>query len=73
MHPRHKGKPFNCCDQIGSYQCCADKTEVSPMAQEIGIGATMFLLANKSLALLFLALTVINIPVYAFYYYSNPI
>ena len=32
----------------------------------------MFLLATKALAILFFFLTVINIPVYAFYYASNP-
>jgi hypothetical protein len=38
-----------------------NKTEVSEMAQEIGIGPTMFLMSTKSLSMFFLLLTLINL------------
>ena len=71
FHPRIDGKSFGCCAKLGSYGCCGE-SEVTPLSQQIGVGATMFLLATKSLAWLFFFLTILNIPVYAFYYASNP-
>lgn len=71
MHPRKGGQSFSICERLGSYSCCGD-VQVTDLSQEIGVGATMFLLATKSLAWLFFFLTILNLPVFAFYYASNP-
>ena len=41
------------------------------MAEEIGLGPTMFLISAKSLAWFFFVITIINIPTYMFFYNSN--
>ena len=43
------------------------------MATQIGLGATLFLLATKALSWFFFFLTIINIPVYVFYHNANPV
>jgi hypothetical protein len=43
------------------------------LAKEIGVGSTMFLMSTKALSFLFFWLTILNIPVFMFYYNSNPI
>jgi hypothetical protein len=66
MHPRKPDTTrFGICERLGALHC--QKT-VSDSAKELGIGATMFLLTTKSLAILFGVLTFLNIPVMAFYY-----
>jgi hypothetical protein len=80
MHPRNSEdvvenkdgkitrKTFSIFGKIGSFgfmKCCASDT--TPMAKEIGIGATMFLMTTKSLSWFFLILTIINLPLFAFY------
>lgn len=46
--------------------CCNKKP--SPLAQELGIGASLFLMTTRSLGTFFVILTIINIPIFAFYY-----
>ena len=41
------------------------------MAKELGLGPAIFLMSTKALTLLFLVLTIINVPVYAFFYEAN--
>jgi hypothetical protein len=60
---------FSLCDTLGVLpilRCCNPKA--SPLAQEIGIGASLFLMTTKAMATLFLVLTILNIPIFAFYY-----
>jgi hypothetical protein len=60
---------FGLCDTLGVLpilRCCNPKA--SPLAQEIGIGASLFLMTTKAMATLFLVLTILNIPIFAFYY-----
>jgi hypothetical protein len=38
------------------------------MASEIGLGPTLFLMSTKSLACLFLVITIINLPILIFFY-----
>lgn len=41
------------------------------MQQQVGLGPTLLLMTTKALAYLFLFLTLLNIPVYLFYYSGN--
>jgi hypothetical protein len=50
-------------------KCC--DSPVTPLAKEIGLGPTMFLMSTKALSILFFFLTIINLPVYLFFYQSN--
>jgi hypothetical protein len=47
-------------------KCCNRKA--SPLAQELGIGASLFLMTTQALIWLFVVLTILNIPIFAFYY-----
>ena len=38
------------------------------LAKELGVGPTLFLMSTRSMAVLFLVLTIVNIPLFAFYY-----
>lgn len=69
-----KRVPFGICDTLGGHDfcCCCRSEEVSEMSKQIGVGATLFLMSTKSLAVLFFFLTIINIPVYMFYFASHP-
>lgn len=77
MHPRKElndtgGKKFGICDELGFYPlCCCKQRAVSPMAKEIGLGPTMFLISAKTLAWFFVVLTILNVPTYMFFYKSN--
>ena len=66
--------PFGICDTVGGHDfcCCCRSRQVSKMSKEIGVGATLFLMSTKSLSILFFFLTIINIPVYMFYFASHP-
>jgi hypothetical protein len=66
-------KQFGMCDYLGSHHwlCCGVDDKISPLSKQIGIGATMFLMSAKSLACLFFVLTLINIPVFLFYWGSD--
>ena len=72
LHPNKGGKSFGVCENLGSYGLCSKNIKITELSKEIGIGPTMFLLATKSLAWLFFFCTIINIPVFAFYFTSNP-
>lgn len=77
MHPRKVqdetgGRTFGICDELGYYPVCWCKQKpVSPMAKEIGLGPTMFLISAKALAWFFVVLTILNVPTYMFFYESN--
>ena len=52
------------------FQKAHDKT-VTPVCKEIGLGPSMLLLQTKAVTILFLILTIINIPIFVFYGASN--
>ena len=57
------------CDRLGCLpmcKCC--NRQASALAKELGFGASLFLMTTQALAILFLVLTIINIPIFAFYY-----
>jgi hypothetical protein len=60
------------CAKVGKIPIWQNTTtEPSDLAKELGIGPTMFLLTTRAMAWLFFALTIINIPVFAFYYHGT--
>ena len=71
-HPRDENQPFGICDHLGRYSLCG-RTKVSLMAKELGLGPAIFLMSTKALTLLFFFLTIINVPVYAFFYQANDV
>jgi len=59
---------FGICEKLGSLQlckCCIGDT--TPMAKQIGLGATLFLMSTKALAMFFFVLFLLNVPVLMFY------
>lgn len=63
---------FNFCDHLGSLPfCCCGSRKVSEMAQQIGIGPTLFLMSTKALSWFFFFLTLVNAPVFLLYYYGH--
>lgn len=59
---------FGLCETLGSLKlcrCCLSQT--TDMAKQIGIGATLFLMSTKALAIFFFILFFLNIPVLIFY------
>ena len=43
-------------------------SEPTELAAELGVGPTMFLMSTRAMAFLFLVLTVVNIPLFSYYY-----
>lgn len=43
-------------------------SEPTELAKELGVGPTLFLMSTRAMAILFMVLTVLNIPLFAFYY-----
>ena len=84
-HPTDlKGNSFGICEELGYLpcsNCCfpvrknpktgAQEIEVRRLHQQLGLGPTLFLMKTKTLAYLFLFLTILNLPVMAFYYSGN--
>ena len=72
MHPMRGEESFGICSRVGRYPMlkCME-SPITPLAKEIGLGPTMFLMSSKALSVLFFFLTIINLPVYLFYYSSN--
>ena len=63
---------FSICEDIGSLpmsNCCRRKT--TDMAKQIGIGPSIFLMTTKALSWFFLLMTILNTPVFIFYYAGN--
>jgi len=74
-------RPFSICDDIGSLPCCncgfnkkknlkngQDDIEIPLITQQLGLGASLLLMATKAMAWLFFFLTLLNLPAFAFYY-----
>ena len=64
-HPIDGEKSFSVCASIGKFN------EIKPAGKEIGLGASLFLLQTRAIANLFLVLSIINLPVYFFFYASD--
>lgn len=67
-------RSFSLCDELGflapCFPCCK-KDKPTLMAQKIGLGPSLFLMSTKAFAWFFLAITVLNIPVIAFFASGN--
>lgn len=48
------------------------KKDTTPLAQQIGIGPTLFLLTTRTLGYFFLFLTLVNLPILHLYQGTNP-
>ena len=70
-HPHDNDERFGICDALGDYAGCCDRGEVKPMAKEIGLGPTLFLITVRKLTCFFLIVSILNIPVYLFLWFSN--
>jgi len=71
-HPTNEdGRFFPVCIELGSLSCCKrgkQKYVITEQQQEVGLGPTLLLMVTKSFFWLFLWLTLISLPVYAFFY-----
>lgn len=67
------GERFSIFADIGNLKCqCSSKySEVTYFSQQLGLGASLYLMTTKALALLFLILTVINVPAMLIYFNGN--
>jgi hypothetical protein len=71
IHPRKQGsKKFGICDSVGYLNCCG-KADITDLAKEIGVGPALFLMSTKSLTIFFFIISIINAPVYVFYWMSG--
>jgi hypothetical protein len=75
FHPTNDdGKSFPVCIELGSLPCCKKKNykiQITEQQQQVGLGPTLLLMVTKQLVWLFFWLTLINLPVFAFFYYGN--
>lgn len=64
---------FPICDNIGTLRpavgCCP--METTEMAKQLGLGPTLFLMSTKAMSWFFLFMTILNVPVMAFYLSGN--
>jgi hypothetical protein len=74
FHPRNRREkkkfaPFGAdLSYLPISACQINKSEwVTPAAREIGLGPTLFIMTQKAFMYLFLVITIINIPLFAFY------
>ena len=84
-HPcNDDGESYGMCEELGWLPCmnlCFDKKKnkatkkdeinVTEVQKRIGLGPSLLLMTTKALGYLFLYLTILNIPVYLFYYSGN--
>ena len=62
---------FGICGSIGLLPVCMclnKKGKPTNLAQELGVGPTLFLMSTRAMAWLFFVLTIINFPAFAYYY-----
>lgn len=77
------GTRFSICTSLGclpAMQCCWDKKQdknggkqikITKQVQQIGLGPYLMLMVAKSFAWLFFILSVLNLPVFLFYFEGN--
>ena len=60
---------FSLFDRLGflPMSSYSSEQEISPMASQIGLGPSLFLMSTKALGYFFLLLTILNIPLFLFY------
>ena len=66
---KSRQESFSIFEDVGTLKvvkCCNER--ISPMAIELGIGPTLFLLSTKAMAWFFFFLTIINLPLFYFYF-----
>ena len=64
--------PFDITDNLGTLMPIKSWiSETSPMARQLGSGPSLFLMSTKAFAIFFVFLTILNIPVFRFYYYGK--
>lgn len=66
---KSRQESFSIFEDVGTLKvvkCCNER--ISPLAIELGIGPTLFLLSTKAMAWFFFFLTIINLPLFYFYY-----
>jgi len=71
MHPRdNTKKKFPCCTSLGTFPGIFGQfnEEMTVISQQFQIGPTMFLMTLKQLMWVFFFLSIINIPLYTFYW-----
>lgn len=64
----HEEERFGVFDELGFLpigKCC--EKDIEEMAQQIGIGPTLFLLSTKALGYFFLFVTILSLPIIVFY------
>ena len=71
-HKEVKQVPFNVRDNLGTLSPVSFLLgETTPMARQLGAGPSLFLLSTKAFAWFFVFLTVLNIPLFRYFYYGN--
>ena len=70
-HPRDKveNEVFKYTEPLGYLpfmECCV--SEPTQLAKELGVGPTLFLMSTRAMAGLFFILTLVNIPLFGYYY-----
>ena len=66
--------PFDLTDELGTLMPAKSwMKETSEMARQLGVGQSLFLLSTKAFAWLFVFLTILNFPLFAYYYYGKDI
>lgn len=70
-HPHDNDERFNIYNDLGDYPGCCSEGSVRPMAKEIGLGPSLFLISTRKLMCFFFLIAVLNLPVYLFLWFSN--
>ena len=67
-----KRKTFHICSPIGLLPIFKNlinpEDQVRDLAQELGVGPSLFLMSTRAMFWLFTLLSILNIPVFAYYY-----
>lgn len=76
MHPKNsRHEKFGVCDNLNRFNFCScfkDKKEkISDLSKGIGLGPSLFLMATRALGTFFFIMTLVNIPVYLFFYNAS--
>lgn len=66
----NKDRNFSWREDIGILPICKclNRKQPTRLAQELGIGATLFLMSTRAMTILFAVLSIMNIPLFIFYY-----
>lgn len=70
-HPHDNDQRFGLCDRLGDYAGCCDEGAIKPLAKEIGLGPSLFLITVRKVMCFFFVISILNVPVYLFLWFSN--